>query len=80
MVSRKRKKHTNSIEQIGEVKGWNDNGFFVVELDIEIRKSDGVPYDELTEEEQDAIDDGKEEIDYRIEALKIDINELLNGC
>lgn len=71
-------KEIRRIGNIGEVKGWNDNGLFVVEQEIEIRKSDGVPYDELTEEEQDALDDGEEETSYRIDTLKIGTNELLN--
>ena len=65
------------IGNIGEIKGWNDKGQFVVEQEVEIRKSDGIPYDELTEAEQEALDDGKEEVDYRTDILMIGTEELL---
>lgn len=71
-------KELKRVWDIGKVKGWNDDGTFVVEKEVEIRKSDGIPYDELSQEEQDALDDGIVEADYRTDTVVISSSELLS--
>ncbi|WP_444996725.1 hypothetical protein [Aliikangiella sp. IMCC44359] len=55
-----------------EVEGWSPNNKFVFSREIEVRSSDGIPYDSLSEEEQNQIDDGKVESKEIIQQIKID--------
>ena len=45
--------------------GWQDNDTFSLENEVEIRKSDGIPYDDLSIEEQDLLNNNTSLIDYR---------------
>lgn len=64
------------MDSLEKVKGWNGNNVFRLTREIEVRKSDGMPYDQLTSEEQDALDDGREKSEYKIESVNVNIDEL----
>lgn len=68
------------IESIDEIRGWNKEGFFELTYEDEIRKSDGMRYKDLPEEEQDEMDNGNVEVSYRSVTLKIDSNEIKNDA
>lgn len=57
------------IKNLDACEGWADNETFVLKREIEIRKSDGVPYDALTEEEQEIFDSDPSLSDYKIETV-----------
>jgi hypothetical protein len=40
------------IRSLDEVEGWKDNEALDLRIGRDVRKSDGKPYDELSEEEQ----------------------------
>lgn len=50
---------------INDSVGWLDNETFEIQRELTLRKSDGANYDDLTESEQDQIDNGKIEVEYR---------------
>ena len=58
------------IDSLDDCEGWRDNETFVLNREIEYRKSDGKPYDTLTDEEQDVLDNDSTLSDYRIEEVK----------
>jgi hypothetical protein len=59
------------IDDLADSLGWKDNKTFVMTQEIDVRKSDGVPYNSLTEEEQDTLDSDDNLIDYRTEKLEV---------
>ena len=69
-------KELKRIEDIGEIKGWNENNDFIADREIEIRKSDGKPYDELTDEEQDILDNDSKLVDYKKVIVKVNLKEI----
>jgi len=73
-------KELKRIEDIGKIMGWDNNGNFVFEKDIEIRKSDGVPYDSLSENEQEILDNNQSLVEYRTDIIKINIVELKSNA
>lgn len=46
-------------------EGWLDNETFVMVKEVEIRKSDGALYDDLSEEEQQILDEKEDLMDYK---------------
>jgi hypothetical protein len=50
--------------------GWLDNDTFVLRREISIRKSDGVEYESLSEQEQEILDNDSTLMDYRIETVQ----------
>ncbi len=52
------------IDSLDTCDGWNPDGSFTLVREIEVRKSDGTPYDELPEEEQDRLDEDDDLTDY----------------
>jgi len=54
-----------------ECEGWLDNERFVLTREVEIRKSDGMPYEQLSEEEQQLLDRDSSLVDYRIERVQV---------
>lgn len=69
-------KEIKRVENVGGIKGWNNEGEFVYEREIEIRKSDGVLYEELSDDEQDILDNNQDLVDYKIEIMKTSLNDL----
>ena len=57
--------------------GLGQNGIFTLTQGVEIQKPEGTRYDDLSKEEQDALDLDENGIDYRIDTIKVDI---LNIC
>lgn len=45
-------KELGRVSDITDSEGWIDNETFAISREIEIRKSDEVPYEQLSEEEQ----------------------------
>lgn len=68
------------VDSLEKVSGWQGSNIFRLTREIEVRKSDGVPYDQLTNDEQDALDDGKEKSEYKIESVNVDLYELINNA
>jgi len=64
------------VDSLEKVEGWK-NGLFILSREIEIRKSDGVPYEMLSESEQDELDNGLVESSYKIENVSIDVKKLI---
>ena len=58
------------IESLDDCEGWVDNDTFVLKREIEFRKSDGKPYDELTEDEQDILDNDSSLVGYRSDTVR----------
>lgn len=57
------------VEGLNECVGWLDNDTFVLKREIEFRKSDGVPYEELTEAEKETLDNNQALVGYRNETI-----------
>lgn len=70
-------KELKRIESVGELKGWDEDGNFTIETEIEIRKSDGKHYDDLSEEEQDVLDADQSLVDYKSNWIKVSQEELM---
>jgi hypothetical protein len=49
--------------------GWKDNDTVVLIREVPIRKSDGVTYESLSEQEQQGLDNDETLMDYRIETV-----------
>jgi hypothetical protein len=59
------------VENIVDVcDGWTDNETFVLKREIEVRATDGVPCDSLSEEEQSALGASPGLVAYRTETLR----------
>lgn len=54
-----------------EAVGWLNNETFQAERELTLRKSDGALYDDLSEAEQDEIDRGQVEAEYRTVKVQI---------
>lgn len=72
-------KELKRIKDVGEVQGWNENNDFILDKEVEIRKSDGKPYNKLTNEEQEILDNDSKLIDYKIVMLKVNLEEIKNN-
>jgi hypothetical protein len=57
------------VEGLAECVGWLDNETFVLKREVEFRKSDGVPYDDLAEAEQEMLDNDQSLVGYRSETV-----------
>jgi hypothetical protein len=57
------------VEGLDGCVGWLNNDTYVLKREVEFRKSDGVPYDSLTEAEQEILDNDQSLVDYRSETL-----------
>ena len=64
-------------EEIGRVPGltecnrWLNNETFLLRREVEFRKSDGIPYEQLSEEEQEILDADSSLVDYRNEDVEV---------
>lgn len=63
-------KELGRVSGISECEGWLDNTTFVLKREVEIRRSDGTPYEQLSEEEQEILDADSSLVDYRIEEVQ----------
>ncbi len=68
------------IDDIGEIKGWDENNNFILEREIEIRKSDGKIYNELTDEEQEILDNDSKLIEYKKVMEKVNLKEIKSSA
>lgn len=59
------------VSGLRECEGWLDNDSFALSREVEFRKSDGTPYEQLSEEEQQALDDDSSLLDCRIERVQV---------
>lgn len=57
------------ISELDETEGWLNNETFVLTREVEIRKSDEVPYKQLSEAEQEILDADNSLVDYRVEKV-----------
>ncbi len=55
------------IDNLDQCQGWLDNYTFSLRREIEIRGSDGVPYNLLTEDEQELLDKDHTLLEYKFE-------------
>jgi hypothetical protein len=62
-------KELGRVSDITDSEGWLDNETFVLSREVEIRKSDGVPYEQLSQEEQEILDADHSLTDYRVEKV-----------
>jgi hypothetical protein len=62
-------KELGRVSELNDSEGWLNNETFVLTREIEIRKSDGVPYEELSEAEQEILDADSSLVDYKIEKI-----------
>lgn len=58
------------FDNLDDSDGWLDNDTFVLSQEVELRKSDGVPYKILSEEEQDFLDKDATLLGYRKETIQ----------
>ena len=59
----------NRIDGLSDAKGWKDNDTFILTREIQVRRSDGAPYDSLSEEEQDRLDSDDTLTEYKTEQM-----------
>jgi hypothetical protein len=52
-------------------EGWMDNESFVLKREVELRRSDGVPYESLEEDEQAVLDADPGLVEYRTETVRL---------
>lgn len=64
-------KELGRFSNLTECEGWLDNETFALTREVEIRKSDGVPYEQLSEEEQQILDADSSLVDYRNERAEV---------
>jgi len=57
------------FEELHSCDGWVDNETISLSREVAIRKSDGVPYEVLSEAEQEILDNDASLLDYRIETI-----------
>ena len=62
-------KELGRIGDLNDSEGWLNNDTFVLTRETEIRKSDGVPYKQLSEAEQEILDADNSLVEYRIEKV-----------
>jgi hypothetical protein len=60
-------KELGRIDLLRECEGWLDNETFALIREVEIRKSDEVPYEQLSEEEQKILQADSSLIGYKVE-------------
>ncbi|MHC1782473.1 MAG: hypothetical protein AB9891_06885 [Anaerolineaceae bacterium] len=58
------------FEALDGCDGWKDNDTFVLRREITIRKSDGVDYDSLSEQEQEILENESTLLGHRIETIQ----------
>jgi hypothetical protein len=58
-------------DNLTDSKGWKDNDTFVLTREVEIRKSDGVLYTSLPDEEQDRLSSDESLTTYRTDRLEV---------
>ncbi|MHC4478215.1 MAG: hypothetical protein ACYTEL_21465 [Planctomycetota bacterium] len=66
------------IASLDDCERWKDNDTFVMSREIEIRKSDGVPYESLTKAEQDILDHDESLLDYKSKKIEVRRPEVEN--
>ncbi|PHS20612.1 MAG: hypothetical protein COA86_01300 [Kangiella sp.] len=59
------------VEDLTDSEGWKNNNTFIMTREVECRKADGVPYEELDEEEQDRLDGNSNLVDYKKETVAV---------
>lgn len=57
--------------ELTECTGWLDNETFLLKREVEFRKSDGIPYEQLSDEEQMILDADSSLVDYRNEDVEV---------
>lgn len=67
------------VGDLTECDGWLDNNHFKLTREIEIRKADGRPYEELSEPEQDELDNGEGLNDYIETDVIVTRDQILKG-
>jgi hypothetical protein len=64
-------KELSRTNDLGDSDGWISENTFVMSREVECRKSDGKPYNDLEEKEQDRLDSDANLVEYRIERLEV---------
>ena len=59
------------VSHLAGCEGWLDNENFALTQEVEFRKSDGAPYEGLSEEERDVLDEDRSLVDYREERIQV---------
>lgn len=67
------------VEDIVDCGGWLDNDRFKLTREIEVRKADGRPYEELSESEQDELDENAELVGYVKKDVIVTREEILRA-
>lgn len=67
------------VDDIAECGGWLDNNSFKLTREIQIRKADGRPYEELSETEQDEIDQNDALGEYVKKEVIVTREQILRG-
>lgn len=67
------------VGDIVDCAGWLDNDRFKLTREIQVRKSDGRPYEELSEPEQDELDEHDELGEYIKKEVIVTREEILRG-
>ncbi len=57
------------FDNLNDSEGWLDNDTFILSQEVEFRKSDGLAYKMLSEEEQNILDTDSSLVDYRNETF-----------
>jgi len=64
---------------LDEVEGWKGNETLVLRIGHGVRKSDGRPYDELSEEEQAELDNEPSLVDYVVKTKEYKPRHIIQG-
>ena len=67
------------IGNLDKAIGWQDNNAFVLTRDVHYRVSDGKPYEDLSEAEQDAIDNDDTPGAYRCDTVRFPRPSVINA-
>jgi hypothetical protein len=69
-------KELKRIDSLADCGGWKDKCTFILTRDVELRKSDGKPYGELTEDEQELLDADYSLLESTKVPVEIDISDI----
>lgn len=64
-------KEIGKVSDLAECHGWLNNETFLLRRGVVFRKSDGIPYEQLSQEEQEILDADRSLVGYRNEDVEV---------
>lgn len=66
-----RNKKSGKGPELTECNRWLDNETFLLKREVAFRKSDGIPYEQLSEEEQEILDEDSSLVGHQNEDVEV---------